>query len=183
LVHSSTLVTAGVYLLFRFISLLENSYALKILFVLSLLTIFISGISANYEFDLKKIIALSTLRQLGLIIRILRINFKILCFFHLMTHALFKSILFICAGIIIHIINNNQDIRYIGNLIKFSPLVCIIFNIGNFALCGIPFIRGFYSKDLMGEIFLFFKFNFFFFFFFFCKHWSYCLVYFTFNNI
>lgn len=152
LVHSSTLVTAGVYLLIRFNNLLLNTDSLKLLILISGLTIFIAGISANYEFDLKKIIALSTLRQLGLIITILRIGFFDLAFFHLLTHAIFKALLFICAGIIIHIINDNQDIRFIGGLRLYIPLTSLCLNISNLALCGIPFLAGFYSKDLILEI-------------------------------
>lgn len=151
LVHSSTLVTAGVYLLIRFNLVFRDS--LKILFLLiASLTIFISGLGANFEFDLKKIIALSTLSQLGLIIRILALGSYELAFFHLLTHALFKALLFICAGAIIHRINNCQDIRYIGNLINQIPLVCSFFNICNFSLCGLPFLSGFYSKDLIVEV-------------------------------
>ena len=78
--------------------------------LISGLTIFIAGLGANFEFDLKKIIALSTLSQLGLIIRILSIGFYKLAFFHLLTHALFTALLFICAEAIIHNINNSQDI-------------------------------------------------------------------------
>lgn len=152
LVHSSTLVTAGVYLLIRFNEILENTIFLKILLLISRLTIFIAGISANYEFDLKKIIALSTLRQLGLIIRILRIGIPNLAFFHLLTHAIFKALLFICAGVIIHMIIDIQDIRYIGGLRRYVPLTSLCFNISNIALCGIPFLAGFYSKDLILEI-------------------------------
>nr|WGT74404.1 NADH dehydrogenase subunit 5 [Paduniella sp. LP-2022] len=167
LVHSSTLVTAGVYLMIRFMNLLINSYVLNILFILSLLTMFMAGFAANYEFDLKKIIALSTLSQLGLMMSILSLNFKLLCFFHLLTHALFKSMLFMCAGIMIHMMNNNQDIRLMGGLVMLSPMLSMIFNIGNMALCGLPFMSGFYSKDLMLEMLLFMKFNLIFFFFFF----------------
>lgn len=152
LVHSSTLVTAGVYLLIRFNVLLVDTILGKFLLLISGLTIFIAGLGANYEFDLKKIIALSTLRQLGLIIRILSIGFYKLAFFHLLTHALFKALLFICAGAIIHNINNFQDIRYIGGLRKFIPLTSSCFNIANLALCGIPFLAGFYSKDIILEI-------------------------------
>lgn len=152
LVHSSTLVTAGVYLLIRFNLLLENIYFLKLFLLLSGLTIFIAGISANYEFDLKKIIALSTLSQLGLIIRILRIGIPDLAFFHLLTHAIFKALLFICAGVIIHIINDTQDIRLIGGLRAYIPFTSLCINISNLALCGIPFLAGFYSKDLILEI-------------------------------
>lgn len=152
LVHSSTLVTAGVYLLIRFNVILVRNWAGNLLLLLSGLTIFIAGLGANYEFDLKKIIALSTLRQLGLIMRILSIGYIKLAFFHLLTHALFKALLFICAGAIIHNINNNQDIRLIGRLRISIPLTSSCFNIANLALCGIPFLAGFYSKDIILEI-------------------------------
>lgn len=152
LVHSSTLVTAGVYLLIRFNILFVDSIFSRILLLIGGLTIFIAGISANFEFDLKKIIALSTLSQLGLIIRILAIGFPKLAFFHLLTHALFKALLFICAGAIIHRIKNSQDIRDIGVLSKFIPFTISCLNISNLALCGIPFLAGFYSKDLILEI-------------------------------
>jgi len=108
-------------------------------------------LGANYEFDLKKIIALSTLSQLGLIIRILAIGELNLSFFHLLTHALFKATLFMCAGRIIHLLLDCQDIRSIGNLIVQMPITCIIFNISNLSLCGYPFLAGFYSKDLILE--------------------------------
>lgn len=152
LVHSSTLVTAGVYLLIRFNILLRTRWIGNLLLLLSGLTIFIAGLGANYEFDLKKIIALSTLRQLGLIMRILSIGFLKLAFFHLLTHALFKALLFMCAGAIIHNINNNQDIRLIGRLRIIIPLTSSCFNVANLALCGIPFLAGFYSKDLILEV-------------------------------
>lgn len=152
LVHSSTLVTAGVYLLIRFNVLLRGRWLGDLLLLLSGLTIFIAGLGANFEFDLKKIIALSTLRQLGLIIRILSIGFYKLAFFHLLTHALFKALLFMCAGAIIHNINNSQDIRLIGGLSVYMPLTSGCFNVANLALCGIPFLAGFYSKDMILEI-------------------------------
>lgn len=167
LVHSSTLVTAGVYLLIRFNVLLVDSFLGQFLLLISGLTIFISGLGANFEFDLKKIIALSTLRQLGLIIRILSIGFYKLAFFHLLTHALFKALLFICAGVIIHNTKNAQDIRFIGGLRIRIPLTCSCFNIANLALCGIPFLAGFYSKDLILETVALSHINFFSFFLFF----------------
>ena len=152
LVHSSTLVTAGVYLLIRFSSLLNELFVIKILLLLGGLTIFIAGLGANFEFDLKKIIALSTLRQLGLIIIILSIGFADLAFFHLLAHALFKALLFICAGVIIHILKNFQDIRYIGSLIFQIPFTIRFFNVANLVLCGFPFLAGFYSKDIVLEV-------------------------------
>lgn len=160
LVHSSTLVTAGVYLIIRFNEfLIKVRRGVGILFFISILTIFISRLIANFENDLKKIIALSTLSQLGLIIIILRLRFKYIAFYHLLTHAIFKSMLFICAGIIIHSIINNQDIRLYGNLKDKIPFTFIRFYIGRLALCGIPFISGFYSKDIIIELILINKVN------------------------
>jgi NADH-ubiquinone oxidoreductase chain 5 len=112
---------------------------------------FIAGLGANFEFDLKKIIALSTLSQLGLIIRILSLGFYNLAFFHLLTHALFKALLFICAGVIIHNMKNSQDIRDIGYLRIYMPFSISCLNVANLALCGFPFLAGFYSKDLILE--------------------------------
>nr|UAM95888.1 NADH dehydrogenase subunit 5 [Semblis atrata] len=152
LVHSSTLVTAGVYLLIRFSVLMENSILFKFLMFLGMLTMFMSGLGANFEFDLKKIIALSTLSQLGLMMTILGAGFLNLAFFHLLTHAFFKSLLFLCAGVLIHSFKDTQDIRAMGNMIKFMPMVSTYFNISNLALCGAPFLAGFYSKDLILEV-------------------------------
>nr|YP_009242841.1 NADH dehydrogenase subunit 5 [Lerema accius]AMQ67237.1 NADH dehydrogenase subunit 5 [Lerema accius] len=152
LVHSSTLVTAGVYLLIRFNLLLIDMFFLKLLLLLSSLTMLMAGISANYEFDLKKIIALSTLSQLGLMMSILSMGMADLAFFHLLTHAMFKALLFMCAGIIIHMMNDNQDIRMMGGLSVYIPLTSLCLNISNLALCGIPFLAGFYSKDLILEV-------------------------------
>nr|YP_010385252.1 NADH dehydrogenase subunit 5 [Anatrichus pygmaeus]UPM51788.1 NADH dehydrogenase subunit 5 [Anatrichus pygmaeus] len=152
LVHSSTLVTAGVYLLIRFNILLIDSILGNILLLISGLTMFMAGLGANYEFDLKKIIALSTLSQLGLMMSILSMGFYKLAFFHLLTHALFKALLFMCAGAIIHNMNNFQDIRYMGGLSSHMPLTSAIFNVANLALCGMPFLAGFYSKDMILEI-------------------------------
>nr|AML26696.1 NADH dehydrogenase subunit 5 [Elateroidea sp. BMNH 1274729] len=150
LVHSSTLVTAGVYLLIRFHLLLGQSLSLFLLLV-SLMTMFMAGLGANFEFDLKKIIALSTLSQLGVMICILAMGDYLLSFFHLLVHALFKALLFMCSGVMIHCLLNCQDIRFLGSLINQIPLVSCFFNISNMALCGLPFLSGFYSKDLVVE--------------------------------
>ena len=160
LVHSSTLVTAGVYLLIRFNVIFIDSLLGKVLLVVGGLTIFMAGVAANFEIDLKKIIALSTLSQLGLIIRILALGFFKLAFFHLLTHALFKALLFMCAGVMIHQIKNSQDIRYMGGFINFIPLIRSFFIVSNLALCGMPFLAGFYSKDLILEIVYFSNVNF-----------------------
>nr|YP_004935225.1 NADH dehydrogenase subunit 5 [Protoplasa fitchii]AET13050.1 NADH dehydrogenase subunit 5 [Protoplasa fitchii] len=152
LVHSSTLVTAGVYLLIRFNFLLTNNWIGSILLLIAGLTMFMAGLGANFEFDLKKIIALSTLSQLGLMMSILAMGFPKLAFFHLLTHALFKALLFMCAGAIIHNMKNSQDIRNMGNLMILMPLTSTCLNVANLALCGMPFLSGFYSKDLILEI-------------------------------
>nr|QEJ81419.1 NADH dehydrogenase subunit 5 [Pristolycus sp. FM14] len=150
LVHSSTLVTAGVYLLIRF-NFCFNSNLMYFLLFISMMTMFMSGLGANFEYDLKKIIALSTLSQLGLMLSILSLGDYKLAFFHLLSHALFKALLFMCAGCMIHNLVNCQDIRYMGTLANFMPLTCTFFNISNFSLCGLPFLSGFYSKDLILE--------------------------------
>nr|UPX88082.1 NADH dehydrogenase subunit 5 [Aedeomyia squamipennis] len=167
LVHSSTLVTAGVYLLIRFNVILMSSFLGNILLLISGLTMFMAGLGANFEFDLKKIIALSTLSQLGLMMSILSIGFYKLAFFHLLTHALFKALLFMCAGVVIHNVKNCQDIRFMGGLSMSMPLVSCCFNIANLALCGMPFLAGFYSKDLILEMVMLNYMNFFSFFLFF----------------
>merc|ERR1712012_65357 len=152
LVHSSTLVTAGVYLLIRINLIIIEINIRKFLGTLGILTIIIAGITAIVEIDIKKVIALSTLRQLGIIIIILGIGNPVLSFFHLISHAFFKAILFICAGLIIHRIKDYQDIRKIGfNYLNINLSVSIII-IANIRLCGLPFLSGFYSKDLIIEI-------------------------------
>jgi len=150
LVHS-TLVTAGVYLIIHFNNFLIERDVRLVLGFISILTIFISEIIANFENDFKKIIALSTLRQLGLIIIILSFGFSIIAYYHLLVHAIFKSILFI-AGAVIHLIKNTQDIRLLGNLNEVIPYVIIRLLISIITLREIPFMAGFYRKDLIIEI-------------------------------
>nr|UGS80184.1 NADH dehydrogenase subunit 5 [Asiopsocus sonorensis] len=146
LVHSSTLVTAGVYLMIRFNYMFNNYYLKKLMILLSVVTMFMSGLSAVYECDLKKVIALSTLSQLGLMISILSLGYWKLCFFHLTTHALFKSLMFMCAGYVIYMSGDNQDIRCLGGMSNMYKLGCY-FNTAVMGLCGLPFLSGFYSKD------------------------------------
>jgi len=153
LVHSSTLVTAGVYLLIRFNHYIQFN---NFLLLIGCLTIFMSGAGALFETDFKKIIALSTLSQLGFIMFSLGMGMPEYAFFHLITHAIFKSLLFLCAGVFIHSLGGTQDIRLIGGGLFFSnPFTSILFSVSSMALCGFPFLSGFYSKDLIIELYLF----------------------------
>nr|UFK32201.1 NADH dehydrogenase subunit 5 [Agnesiella roxana] len=162
LVHSSTLVTAGVYLLIRFFN--QLNFNNMFFMFLSLMTMFMSSFCANYEFDLKKVIALSTLSQLGLMMSSLFLGLVNLSFYHLLTHAVFKSLLFLCSGIMIYYMNNNQDIRMMGVISNYLPFTTSCFNISSLALCGFPFLSGFYSKDLIIELMMMNLLNFFVFF-------------------
>lgn len=156
LVHSSTLVTAGVFLLIRFYPYLSKIlYFNQVILVIASMTIFMAGIRALVERDMKKIVALSTLRQLGVIISAIGLGLPVLAYFHLITHALFKALLFVCVGTLINLHHHNQDLRVIGNLSYQMPVTITCLNIANMALCGLPFISGFYSKDLIIEIVLF----------------------------
>jgi NADH-ubiquinone oxidoreductase chain 5 len=152
LVHSSTLVTAVVYLLIHF-SPSFRCWLSTILFLVSGLTIFIAGLVVNSEFDLKKIIALSILRQLSLMIITISTGLSSATFFHLLTHALFKALLFMCAGGIIHSTGDYQDIRFIGCLSVYIHFTSLSLMVSNFALCGMLFLAGFYSKDFILEMF------------------------------
>jgi NADH-ubiquinone oxidoreductase chain 5 len=151
LVHSSTLVTAGVYLLIRF-SPAFSGWLCTFLLLFSGLTIFMAGLGANFEYDLRKIIALSTLSQLGLMIGAVSVGLAGLAFFHLLTHALFRALLFMCAGVIIHTMRDSQDIRFMGNLSFQMPFTSVCLGVASFALCGIPFLAGFYSRDIILEM-------------------------------
>nr|YP_009711872.1 NADH dehydrogenase subunit 5 [Daphnia laevis]QGA47449.1 NADH dehydrogenase subunit 5 [Daphnia laevis] len=151
LVHSSTLVTAGVYLLIRFSYLMGYGCSMSLLFI-STMTMFMSGVVAIFEYDLKKVIALSTLSQLGMMMFSISLGLYEVAFFHLLSHALFKALLFLCAGILIHGVGNTQDARAFGGLVLSFPLVAVCMNLANFSLCGIPFMAGFYSKDLIVEM-------------------------------
>lgn len=114
---------------------------------------FMAGLGANFEFDLRRIIALSTLRQLGLIIITISVGLSGLAFFHLLTHALFRALLFMCAGGVIHSMGDSQDIRFIGGLSVCMPFTSSCLMVSNFALCGMPFLSGFYSRDFILEMF------------------------------
>ena len=153
LVHSSTLVTSGLYLIIRFSYLLYRSYLLiKLLLILRLFTSFYAGINSIFEKDIKKIIALSTLRHLGFIGIAFSAGLLHLAFFHMLTHALFKSLLFITIGDIIINLNHSQDIRYLSSGILYTPMSCFVMYVSILNLLGLPNLRGYFSKDLVLEI-------------------------------
>lgn len=152
LVHSSTLVTSGLFLIIRFSYLFYSSiFLIKILIFIRIFTSFYAGINAIVEKDLKKLIALSTLRHLGFIGLSFSCGFLYLSFFHLLTHALFKSLLFITIGDIIINLSHSQDIRYLSIGVKYTPFSCFIMYVCLLNLLGLPSLRGFFSKDLVLE--------------------------------
>jgi len=151
LVHSSTLVTAGVFLIIRFNTVISSMFWL--LLTLSLCTILIAGVVANFEWDIKKIIAFSTLRQLGFIVFSISLGLFFFCFFHLLCHALFKASLFMSSGVIIHRSDRSQEFRSGFKFSKISPIVRRRVLISVFCLCGFPFLSGFFSKDYILDSF------------------------------
>jgi len=160
LVHSSTLVTAGVFLLIRFYPMLHKWIYFNIaIIIVATTTTFIAGLRANTECDFKKIVALSTLRQLGVIMFSLGLNMPILAYFHILTHALFKALLFICVGSFINYHIHRQDLRWIGNLTTQMPTIISCIIVANIALSGFPFLAGFYSKDIVIETIISNNFN------------------------
>lgn len=152
LVHSSTLVTAGVYLLFRHLSDLIYSRFYSVLLFIGLSTMTIARISALNEKDIKKIVALSTLRQLGLIVLRLGSGWIFISFFHLIIHAFFKAIIFISVGNIIHFSQNYQAIKNRGGIILSSPLNSSTLILARLRLCGVPFTAAFFSKEPIIEL-------------------------------
>nr|YP_010713404.1 NADH dehydrogenase subunit 5 [Dinobdella ferox]WDA96079.1 NADH dehydrogenase subunit 5 [Dinobdella ferox] len=156
LVHSSTLVTAGVFLLIRMYPFLYSlSLFNLILLNLSMATMLMSGLCACLEWDMKKIIALSTLSQLGLMMATISINLPNLAFIHMAIHALFKALLFICAGNMIMNFFHSQDLRWMGNLSKemYFSSNCVL--LSSMAMAGFPFLASFYSKDQIMEFCMF----------------------------
>jgi proton-translocating NADH-quinone oxidoreductase chain L len=152
LIHAATMVTAGVFLIVRCSFLFEHSSNIFLVIIfLGSLTAFISASIAIFQNDIKKIIAYSTCSQLGYMMVGCGISCYQLALFHLFTHAFFKALLFLTAGSLLHLLQDEQDIRKLGGLIKLFPLNYILFLIGSLTLIGIPFFSGFYSKDLILE--------------------------------
>jgi len=150
LVHSSTLVTSGVYLFIRYYIFFDY-YLSYFLILVRVITSFMSGLMALVGVDLKKIVAISTLSQLGLIIFSISVGEFEVGFFHIISHALFKSLLFLGRGIVILRVLGNQDIRFIGSSFFTSRFIFLLIVFCSLSLVGIPFISGFYSRDLIIE--------------------------------
>lgn len=148
LVHSSTLVTAGVYVLVRFRQLFDEFIA-SFLLVVSIITVVMAGRRGLAETDIKKVVALSTLRQVGIIMFAVSIGAVIICFFHLVVHAFFKALIFMCVGRVIFYRGGTQDARFLRGLWFKLPLTCSLLLFTNLSLIGFPFMSGFYSKELI----------------------------------
>lgn len=155
LLHSSTMVTAGIYLLMRLSPLIElSSFALILIIWLGSLSALLGAACGIVENDMKKIIAYSTSSQLGYMVVACGISQYNLALFHLICHAFFKSLLFLAAGAFIHSVLDNQDIRRMGSLNILTPITYSVFLLGSLSLMAAPFFSGFYSKDLLLEILL-----------------------------
>nr|YP_009114012.1 NADH dehydrogenase subunit 5 [Protobothrops mangshanensis]AGS43696.1 NADH dehydrogenase subunit 5 [Protobothrops mangshanensis] len=152
LLHSSTMVVAGVFLLIRLHPILNNSPTMKTMcLIIGATTTMFAAAAAITQHDIKKIIALSTTSQLGLMMTMLGLNQPTLAFLHMTTHSFFKALLFLCSGSFIHNLNNEQDLRMMGNLLKTAPMTSSFTIIASLSLMGMPFLSGFYSKDTIIE--------------------------------
>ena len=150
LIHAATMVTAGIFMVVRLSPIFELSQnALSIIFIIGGFTAFFTGILGMFQNDIKRIVAYSTLSQLGYMTVALGCSAYSLAIFHLVTHAFFKALLFLGAGSVIIGMHHEQDIRKMGGLFRYMPLTYSLMLIGSLSLMGIPFLSGFYSKDLI----------------------------------
>ena len=152
LIHAATMVTAGIFMVERMSPLFELSdAALNFILIIGAITALFMGFLAIIQNDIKRVVAYSTLSQLGYMTVALGASAYSVAVFHLMTHAFFKALLFLGAGSVIMGMHHNQDIRWMGGVRKYMPITWITFLLGNLALIGTPFFSGFYSKDAIIE--------------------------------
>ena len=152
LIHAATMVTAGVYLLIRTSPLLEYSSTVLLLCLwLGAITTVFSSLIGLFQQDIKKVIAYSTMSQLGMMVIAIGLSSYNLALFHLVNHAFYKGLLFLGAGAVIHAVNDNQDFRKYGGLIRYLPLTYSVMLIASLSLVAFPFMTGFYSKDFILE--------------------------------
>ncbi|MGC9150599.1 MAG: NADH-quinone oxidoreductase subunit L [Microbacter sp.] len=148
LIHAATMVTAGVYLIARSsVIFVLSPLTMHLILIIGLVTALISGLIAIYQHDIKKILAYSTVSQLGFMFIALGLGSFSGAMFHLTMHAFFKALLFMAAGSVIHALNQEQDIRNMGGLKKKIPLTFFLFFVGTLAISGIPPFAGFFSKE------------------------------------
>jgi proton-translocating NADH-quinone oxidoreductase chain L len=153
LIHAATMVTAGVFLIIRCSPLFECvPGVLNLIVLVGAATAFMAATSGLLQNDLKKVIAYSTCSQLGYMIFVCGLSSYTASLFHLSTHAFFKALLFLSAGAVIHAVAGEQDMRKFGGLARMLPYTYAAFFVGSIALMGVPFLSGFYSKDLILEI-------------------------------
>lgn len=152
LIHAATMVTAGVYLLMRSSPLIEYSSTVLLLclWVGAITTVF-SSVIGLFQQDIKKVIAYSTMSQLGMMVIAIGLSSYNIALFHLINHAFYKALLFLGAGAVIHSVGDNQDFRKYGGLISFLPLIYSVMLIASLSLVAFPFMTGFYSKDFIIE--------------------------------
>jgi NADH-quinone oxidoreductase subunit L len=152
LIHAATMVTAGIFMVARMSPLFELSdTALNFILVIGSITALFMGFLGIIQNDIKRVVAYSTLSQLGYMTVALGASAYSVAVFHLMTHAFFKALLFLAAGSVIMGVHHNQDIRWMGGLRKYMPITWITSLLGSLALIGTPFFSGFYSKDSIIE--------------------------------
>ena len=153
LIHAATLVTAGLYLLIRSSPILEfSSTALLIITLVGASTAFFAATCGLVQNDLKRIIAFSTISQLGYMVMAVGLSQYNVALMHVVNHAFFKALLFLGAGAVIHSFSDQQDIRRMGGLIKFLPFTYSVMLVGTLSLLASPWLTGFYSKDLIIEL-------------------------------